>query len=321
MPDGNRSVESTAALSRIAHLTTLVLSADAVLGAACRHRDIPWEQVHAWLPDRTDTRTLLDAVVDKAAPFRRDDLRDIASNSYPVREGEAATELTDRMVRLRHATWMLAHTTPDYSVVTLHDLAGLGMAAHLHMALAAGLTPTSTDPLLTTARAFHALAGDLHDYLAPGPPDPQLRADILAARQLLTDLAPPAHQTRAVRVADATTARTLSALRGACDLSTQIAVTARGVFATLARSGQLHVPTRLLTGEHLSEEPEVAAAKLAGAVRVVAPGTRTAQTLARYDTITAASADVPEYTGPGLVHAADYPAPGVFRRADFLGRP
>ncbi|HEY3549223.1 MAG TPA: hypothetical protein VGK17_24365 [Propionicimonas sp.] len=47
------------ALAFVAQLTSLVVGADAAIGAACRHRDIPWETVNRWLPDRTTTLELV----------------------------------------------------------------------------------------------------------------------------------------------------------------------------------------------------------------------------------------------------------------------
>jgi len=310
------------ALASLTELTAVTLSADVWIGAACRHRDIGWEQVAQWLPDRDATRTLLTHAHDLAVA-RADghDLRDIAANTHPVREGDPVIELTDRMLRVRHAAWTLARTNPDYSVVTLHDLAGLGMATHLHTALAHGARLDGTDRFTTSAKAFHTLANDLSDYLAPGPPDPDLRTDILAIRQLLADLAPPMNPLRQVRVADPHTRQVLGALHGACEVSAQINQTASSVFATLARSGHVHIPTRLLNGEDLSDDPDTTAAKLTGRRLVQAPDIRIQQTTSRYRAAAAAAGVVNVYTGPGPVRAAEYDPPGLFRGADFDGRP
>lgn len=313
------------ALAFVAQLTSLTLGADSAIGAACRHRDIPWDTVHRWLPDRTAAKDLAHRMHDLAA--KHDDgrgLRDVAVTIYPVREGDPILELGDRMARLRHAAWGLAGANPDYSVVTLHDLAGLGMTANLHTAAAHGIDVTVHTPaphrLVTTARTFLHLTADLRDYVAPGPPDPQIRTDVLAACRLLAELAPVDRPGHGLHIPDAQTRQTLSALHGACDVIGQIAGMNRVTFATLARSDQIHIPTRLLSGEVLSEDATTAAAKLAGTQRVVAPPVRVRQTVQLYDAIADATRHVGPYQ-PTPVRAANYDPPGLFRPTDFEGRP
>lgn len=313
------------ALAFIAQLTSLTLGADAAIGAACRHRDIPWEQVNRWLPDRSATKDLVHRLHEMAAKYdQHPGLRDVAVNVYPVREGDPILELGDRMLRLRHAAWGLAGTDPDYSVVTLHDLAGLGMTVNLHTAAAHGIDLTTHAPaphrLVTAAHAFMQLTADLRDYVAPGPPDPAIRTDVLAACRLLAQLAPTDRPVHGLNIADPQTRDTLSALHGACDVMGQVARMNAVTFATLARSDQVHIPTRLLTGEVLSEDPANAEAKLTGAQRVVAPPARVRQTVQLYDAISQVTNHVGPYQA-APVHAANYDPPALFRSAEFEGRP
>jgi len=313
------------ALAFIAQLTSLVMSADSTIGTACRHRDIPWQIVNKWLPDRDKTKAFVYRMYELAA--KHDDgrgLRDIAVNLHPVREGDPILELGDRMLRLRHTAWELAGANPDYSAVTLHDLAGLGMTANLHTAAAHGIDVTTHTPaphrLVTTARAFLQLTTDLRDYVAPGPPDPAIRTDVLAACRLLAELAPTDRPGRGLRFPDTQTRETLSALHGACDVMGQIARMNRVTFSTLANSGLIHIPARLLSGEILSDNPDAAQAKLSGTQRVVAPPARVRQTVQLYEAIGEATGHVGPYQ-PAPVHAADYDHPALFRRAEFEGRP
>lgn len=313
------------ALAFIAELTNVTVGADAVIGAACRHCDIPWETVNRWFPDRGTTKDLVHRMSELAAKHeQRPGLRDVAVNIYPVREGDPVQELGDRMLRLRHAAWGLAGTSPDYSVVTLHDLAGLGMTVNLHTAAAHGIDLTGRTPVrhrfVATAHAFLQLSADLREYVAPGPPDPTIRTDILAACRLLAELAPTDRPARGLRVADPQTRDTLSALHGACDVVGQIARMNAVTFGTLARSDQIHIPTRLLSGEILSDEPEMAEAKLTGVQRVLAPAVRLRQTVELYDAVSNATAHVDTYQ-PARLHAAGYDPPALFRRTEFEGRP
>lgn len=313
------------ALAFIAALTDLTLNADSAIGAACRHRDIPWQQVNLWLPDRSTAKSLTHRLHTLAS--RHDHgrgLRDVTTNIYAVREGDPVVELGDRMLRLRHAAWQLAATTPDYSVVTLHDLAGLGMAAHMHTAHAHAIDfrapSTSPNRLVATARAFQRLMVDLDDYLAPGPPDPVIRVDVLAARQILAELVPLHRTARTLTISDPTTRDTLEVLHGACEVLVQVARTNQTTFGTLARSGLVHIPTRLLDGETLSEDPIAAAAKLGGARRIPAPAARVSETLQLYGVVGAVSGPVASYPTPAA-RATRYDPPALFRAAEFEGRP
>ncbi|OJV60992.1 MAG: hypothetical protein BGO38_09795 [Cellulomonas sp. 73-145] len=313
------------ALAFIAALTDLTLNADSAIGAACRHRDIPWEQVNQWLPDRSTTKALTHRMHQLASQHDQGrGLRDVTTNIYPVREGDPVVELGDRMLRLRHAAWQLAAATPDYSVVTLHDLAGLGMAAHMHTAHAHGIDyrepSTSPNRLVATARAFQRLMVDLDDYLAPGPPNPAIRVDILAVRQIVAEIVPLHRPARALTISDPQTRNTLEALHGTCEALGQIAHMNQTVFATLSRSELLHVPTRLLDGETLSEDPIATAAKLTGARRILAPMARVRETVQRYEAVDAATGHIAPYVAP-VARATAYEPPALYRPAEFEGRP
>lgn len=314
-----------AALAFIASLTDLTLNADSAIGAACRHRDIPWQQVNQWLPDRSTAKSLAHRMHELASPHDGGrGLRDVTTNIYPVREGDPVIELRDRMLRLRHAAWQLADAIPDYSIVTLHDLAGLGMATHMHTAHAHGIdfraSSSSSNRLVASARAFQRLMIDLDDYLAPGPPEPAIRVDILAARQILAEIVPLHRPAHTMTISDPRTRDTLGALHGACEVLSQIAHLNQRTFATLARSQLIHIPTRLLDGETLSEDPAAAAAKLSGARRIPATTARIAQTVQLYESIGAVTDPIAPYAVP-VARAAAYDPPALLRAAEFEGRP
>ena len=141
-----------------------------------------------------------------------------------------------------------------------------------------------------------------------------------AGDQLLVQIAPLHRPTRPLTISDPTTRATLSALHGACEVMGQVARMNQGTFATLARSEQIHIPTRLLDGDILSDDPTTAQAKLTGVRRVIAPPTRVQQTLQHYEAIGAVTGHVAQYQ-PAVVHAADYDHPALFRQSEFEGRP
>ena len=180
-------------------------------------------------------------------------------------------------------------------------------------------THPDSDPI-TTSNTPRCCDVHWNPPLAPGPPDPSIRIDVLAARQLLIDLAPPHRPVRTLTISDPTTRATLSALHGACDVLGQIARMNQTTFATLARSELVHIPTRLLDGESLSDDPTTAQAKLTGARRVIAPLARIRQTVQLYEAIGAVTGHVLPYQ-PAPVRAAHHDHPALFRQAEFEGRP
>ena len=307
------------ALIGIADLTSTVLSTELPLGAACRQAGVDWLTVHNWLPDPDDLHPLVEHLRDLASArsgYRG--LKDIPVNFQPVRTQTPLLELTDRMLRLRHAAWTL-NTRPDYSVVTLHDLAGLGMQVHLHTALAHGIDLTTatadSSPQVAAALTYQELAGQLHRYLAPGPPDPAIRTDILTVRQLLTDVAPPHRATRLTKLGDKLARETLSGLHGACDVMSQITQINRTTFATLARSEQVHVPAVVVTGGELSDDPERAQQKLDGARTLTVTPQRVEATLATYAKLADLAPAAQPYQ-PAVIRAGRYEPPALVRKTE-----
>ncbi|HEY3546423.1 MAG TPA: hypothetical protein VGK17_10055 [Propionicimonas sp.] len=309
-----------AALMWVAELTSTALSLELPLGAACRQAGVDWLTVHNWLPNLDHLQPLVTRMRDLAATYRAGrGLADVPLNTHPIRTGEPLVELTDRMLRLRHAAWTLT-SRPDYSVVTLHDLAGLGMQIHLHTAAAHGIDLTrATDggsPQVTAALTYRDLAGQLHRYLAPGPPDPAIRNDVLAARQLLLDAAPPSRIGRLTRLGDRLARESLSGLHSACDVMSQIAQMNRATFATLARSGHVQTPARLVRGDELSEDVIRAQQKLDGARTLIATPQQVKATLETYDRLVAVVPASRPYQPP-ITRAANYAHPALIRKEEF----
>ena len=315
------SVENRrAALVGIAELTATALAIELPLGAACRQAGIDWLTVRNWLPELDKLQPLVTRMHDLASKYQAaHGLRDVPLNAHPVRQDDPLVELTDRMLRLRHAAWTL-NTRPDYSIVTLHDLAGLGMQVHLHTAAAHGIDLThaevASSPQVKAALTYQDLAGQLHHYLAPGPPDQAIRTDILAVRQLLLDVAPPTRIARQTKLGDRRARQTLSGLHGACDLMSQITQMNRATFATLARSEHVHLPARIVTGDELSDDPDRVQQKLDGARTLIATPQRLKATLATYDKLVAVVPASQPYQPP-VIHAGTYDHPALLRKSEF----
>ena len=169
---------------------------------------------------------------------------------------------------------------------------------------------------MTAALTYQDLAGQLHHYLAPGPPDQAIRTDILAVRQLLLDVAPPTRVARQTKLGDRRARQTLSALHGTCDVMSQITQMNRATFATLARSQHLHLPARIVTGDELSDDPGRVQQKLDGARTFIATPQRLQATLATYDKLIAVVPASQPYQPP-VIHAGTYDHPALLRKSEF----
>ncbi|WP_164983974.1 hypothetical protein [Cellulomonas endophytica] len=266
-------------------LTGTLLAYEQRLALQALQAGVPSPDVQRWLPGTTYARRALERALtlvddDHDAP----PLHDVPLNEHTVRTTDGPLpELQDRLARLRHGAWALTHH-PDYSIATLHDLAGLGMAIHAHAAVAHGIDlhhPDTTHPLLTRARAWQALVIDLRDYLAPGPPQPDIRTEVLAVRDLLDQVAPLHEPNRLAGLDDASNKQLLSTVNTAVTTMNNISDWNVRAFTQLAAHQQLHLPARLLSGNDITDDPTLVTAKLTG-LRVTAPTSRTTRTLHLY---------------------------------------
>lgn len=91
-------------------------------------------------------------------------------------------------------------------------------------------------------------------------------------------------------------------------------------FTVLARSEQIYIPTRLLTGEVLTDDTQTTSAKLSGTARVLAPPARVRQSLDVYEAVRKAAGPAEAYQ-PAAISAGTYSSPAIFRREEFEGRP
>lgn len=282
-----------AALGAVADLTLATLTADVPIGLRAGQAGVDWNLLQRWLPEEPEPKALTDrlrGLAEEVRP-RAAELWDIPLNYHPVRVGDPLEELVDRLGRLRHSAWTL-RANPDYSVATLRDLAGLGLAVHAHAAVLHGLdldiASGRTHPILAAAHAWQNLAVDLHDYLAPGPVTPEIRSDVLAARQLLSDLVPLGRPHRLRSVPDPATRRFGAVLNTAMGTMARIAGWNSHEFATLARSGHVRMRASDLSGAYVTDHPDLAKAKIRREpIRV--PEARASATLHRYAAVRAAA--------------------------------
>ena len=305
-----------AALVRIAALTQSTLGMETLLGLRCADARVRWNDVQAWLPNHRRALDLAHRTCQlaQAQPPHRG-LDDVPVNYHHIRTDSPLDELTDRIARISHASWTLTNR-PDYAVATLRDLAALGLTVHAHAASAAGIDlgsrpPTDTHPALVTARAWQQLAADLHHYRAAGPPDPQIRTDVLAVGQLLEQVAPLWHPNPTAKVADPATRRLTATLNVASHATTDIAHWSKTQFTRLAASELVWIRAGDLPRELVTDDEHLTQARLAGRI-VPVPPTRAAITIARFTAITQTATAAPEPSQPAPRAAAET-APAIER--------
>lgn len=200
-----------------------------------------------------------------------------------VRTDEPATELCDRMVRLRQAVWELIADRSDV-LPSLRLTAGLGVAVHAHAAAfhGADLTtpdaPGSTGPgaLVAHGCSWQRLHQALSQFAVLAPPVASLRDDVVAAARLLGELV-PLHAPRDALTATADR-HIGAALNGAVQVMADIAVHEGAAFDRLSRAGLLQIPARALPRDLVTDHPDLVTARLGG--RTVPAPNETLRTVA-----------------------------------------
>jgi len=294
------------ALSRLGHLTITLLDAEDTLALRTLQTGLHPATVRRVLPgldhvaDLARTTTSHDAT-EPAAPrdaprppsgaatglVRLDNLGLVAP---PIRTDDPVAELTDRYARVRLHAWALLEN-PDYSITTLRDLAVLGVATHAHTAALHGADLTRPDasnrllkPLLDRARAWQELHHTLTGLITAGPGDVVVREDLIAITRILQTLAPITPTAPPGGRAAGLDRPLAETLNGAIATMTDIARWSSLTLDRLARSGHVHVPGRLLTGEQVTDRPDLATARLTGHLAQAPDETRRAVT-ATYQTL------------------------------------
>jgi len=274
------------ALSRLGHLTITLLDAEDNLALRTLQTGLHPATVRRALPGLTHiadiarTTTSHDttepaapgeparSTSDTAAGLAR--LDNLGLVTPPTRTDHPVTELADRYARVRLHAWQLLEN-PDYSITTLRDLAVLGVATHAHTAALHGADLTDRGapnrqlkPLLDRARAWQELHHTLTALITASPRDVLVREDLIAITRTLQTLA-PITTTAPSSVRTAGLDRPLAgALNGAVATMTDIARWSSLTLDRLARSGHVHIPGRALTGEQVTDRPDLTTARLTG---------------------------------------------------------
>lgn len=269
-PDAATATTATfdAGLIDLGHLALAALAHEDPLALRATQAGAPHSTVAKQLPG---LESLVDAARELTAqgpgcPERP--LGSLSPTHLRVRTDDPATELSDRMVRLRQGVWNLIADHTD-ALPSLRLTAGLGVAVHAHAAAFYGADLSSPDAVGTTGpgtlvahgRAWQRLHQALSQFAVLAPPSASIRDDAVAAARLLRQLAPlnappgPVPATAAERHVGAV-------LSGAVQVMADIAVHEGAAFDRLSRSGLLHIPARALPRDLVTHHPDIAAARL-----------------------------------------------------------
>lgn len=293
-PDAERTWDITSrarALAGVGTFTLTALSAQEALALRCGQAGIPWAQLRRWLPDPEAARRVawnLSRARDGEGEV--DGLEALEPSTRRIRVGQPVEELGDRVSRLRRMAWSLRETS-DFSVGTLAAMNRVGFATAVHTAAFHGIDLSSVPSTDATSRhvgAWLRLLADMRDYRSAGPTSKHAADDSRAVRRLLEALAPHRdHRIDRGSLADVGERHLGATLHAACAAMAQAADWGATTFSRLARSGHVYVHAADLTGEELTDEPELAAAHLQAPLTLVrAPGPRVQQTLDRYREVT-----------------------------------
>jgi hypothetical protein len=251
-----------AALAQIAAFALTTASVEDALALRVGQTGVPWTTVRSWLPGMQHVTLAARDLARATESHDPHPLPDIGLIPTSVRTGDVLVELTDRLARVRQRAWELVNS-PDRSVATLRDLATIGIAVHAHAAaFHAGRTgPANT--LVARGRNWQTLGSKLAALVSPAPHDDVVRADLTALARLLPAVAPLSGPGRA-HEADPTIRRTGATLGGAVALMTEVADHNARAFATITRTSTVYVPARALSGEEITDHPELVRARLDG---------------------------------------------------------
>ncbi|WP_225753161.1 hypothetical protein [Actinotalea sp. Marseille-Q4924] len=288
-----------AALGRVAVLALTTASVKDAQALRVGQAGVLWGTVGKWLTGLQNVVVPAEQLAHATESVEPRSLPDVGLITSRVHTDDVIVELTDRLARVRQRAWELVNS-PDRSVAALRDLATIGVAVHAHAAaFHAGPTgPAST--LVARGRSWQTLGGRLAALVSPAPHDDVVRADLTALARILPAVAPLSGPGRA-HEADPTIRRTGAALGGAVAVMTEVADHNARTFAKITRTSTVYVPARALTGDEITDQPELVRARLDGRL-APAPERQLDEVDKLYQDLRNQSSHTPP-RGPALVHA------------------
>ena len=270
-----------------AELTALV----APVAEAARHLELragqaglTWQTVDRLVPATAAVVAAATAVRDRGAPTAGTPLATVEVARPAVSTDTPATELADRLARLRQAAWQLTRE-PHVGIATLADFAAAGVLVTTRAAtryrdqlVGDGDGPASVPALATIAQAamaWRTIHQQARQLRTATPGSRAVRAEVYAIRRLLEP--PPSgegpdgpgpHEFRQVLIR-------------ACQALPDIAAWNSHVLSRLSSTGQVYLPGSSLDGNAITDDRVLVEAKLHHRL-VPAPGDRASELLRQY---------------------------------------
>ncbi|NCT89749.1 hypothetical protein GXB85_02100 [Cellulomonas sp. APG4] len=319
-PDATRTTTASfdAGLADLGHLAQAVLAHEDPLALRAIQAGVPRGVVTRQLPGLQNLADVARNLATDAPQRLTAQLDALGQVPLRPRKDEPATELADRMIRLRQATWELAGDRSD-ALASLRTMAALGVAVHAHAAAFHGADLTAPDTagadrgtgaLVGHARAWQRLHQALSEFSILAPPTTSIRDDAAAAVRLLRELAPIEHPQTHAPFAPAER-HVAAVLNGAVQVMADIAVHEGTTFDRLARAGLLYMPARTLPRELVSDRPDLATARLEQRL-VHAPDVTTGATARLYTEVASHPIGVSTAAPVGRLPAASMDTPAIF---------
>ena len=256
-------------LAHLGELAATVLGSADDLTSQAIEAGLFRSNVRRQLPDSITAEVLARESAQHGGPGFDAVLDELRTARPAIDRSHPLAELGDRMAHLRRYAWAGTQTARP-SVDDLKVLAVLGVAVHTHAEAMARRTPSPAgdEPLLgdvcgtlmPRSQQWRSVAAILQPWRTAERAHPAVIGHARRVRALLADVAPLAEQRALADVAHVR--EVAQALRAAVQVTEAISVWNAATVAGLPRS-HVTMPARLLTGDQVSDDPALAAAKLA----------------------------------------------------------
>ena len=256
-------------LAHLSGLTVTVLGSADDLTSQVIEAGLFRSKVRRQLPDSITAQVLARESAQHGGPSIEAGLDELRTARPAIDRTNPLAELGDRMAHLRRYAWAGTQAALP-SVDDLKVFAVLGVAVHTHAEAVARRTssPVGDEPLLgdvdgtlmPRSRQWRAVAAALQPWQTAERAHPAVIGHARRVRALLVDVAPLADQQAVASVAP--TRDVAQALRAAVQVTDAISVWNAATVDGLPRS-HVTMPARLLTGDQVTDDPTLAAAKLA----------------------------------------------------------
>jgi hypothetical protein len=292
------------ALARVGDLADAVVAMEDFLALRAGQAGVSWPEVRRWLPGMAAIRAHARDAAINGQPGHVGPLDAVGLIGTPIRTDDVLDELGDRLLRLRQSAWQQV-SSPDRSIATLRDIATAGVAVHAHTATfhgadltsgGGGSSPAGVRALVDRGRSWQRLHAELRAFASPGRPDDVVHQDLIAIGRCLRTVAPLPGQAKTTPDPTSTgRRRSVATLNGAVTVMADIADSNARTFARIARTGQLHINARALTGAEITDDPDLVRAKVDGRL-VPAPQPHAAAITDLYDVVRHHPIRAPEAT-------------------------